>query len=91
VALGVGAMTGRRSLVYAAIALVAIGGFLANNLAPMVDEIAFLRDISPFHFYSGGEPLRNGLQAADVGVFLVASAVLVGLGGLVFDRRDVAV
>ncbi|MCU0482982.1 MAG: ABC transporter permease [Chloroflexi bacterium] len=91
VALGVGAMTGRRSLVYAAVALVAVGGFLANNLAPMVDEIAFLRDISPFHYYSGGEPLRHGLQVADLGLLVAASAVLVALGGLVFDRRDVAV
>lgn len=90
-ALGVGAATGKRSLVYAAVALVAIGGFLANNLAPMVDEIAWLRDVSPFHFYSGGEPLRNGLQAGDLGVLALASAVLVAVGGLVFDRRDVAV
>jgi len=90
-ALGVGAATGRRSLVYAAVAIVAVGGFLANNLAPMVDEIAWLRDISPFHFYSGGEPLKNGLQVADLGVLVTASLALVGLGGLVFDRRDVAV
>ncbi|HSW43338.1 MAG TPA: ABC transporter permease subunit [Patescibacteria group bacterium] len=90
-ALGVGAATGKRSLVYAAVALVAIGGFLANNLAPLVDEIAFLRDFSPFHFYQGGEPLKNGLQAADLGVLVAASLVLVGLGGLVFHRRDIAV
>jgi ABC-2 type transport system permease protein len=90
-ALGVGAMTGRRSLVYAAVAIVAVGGLLANNLAPLVDEIAFLRDISPFHFYQGGEPLKNGLQAADLGVLVAASAVLVALGGLVFNRRDIAV
>jgi ABC-2 type transport system permease protein len=57
----------------------------------MVDEIAFLRDISPFHYYSGGEPLRHGLQVADLGLLVAASAVLVALGGLVFDRRDVAV
>jgi ABC-2 type transport system permease protein len=90
-ALGVGAATGRRSLVFAAIAVVAIGGFLANNLAPMVDEIAFLRDLSPFHYYQGGEPLRNGVQVADLGVLVATSVVLVALGGLVFDRRDVAV
>jgi ABC-2 type transport system permease protein len=90
-ALAVGAMTGRRSLVYAVVALVAIGGFLANNLAPLVDEIAFLRDVSPFHFYSGGVPLKNGLQLADLGVLAAASAVLVAIGGAIFDRRDVAV
>jgi ABC-2 type transport system permease protein len=57
----------------------------------MVDEIAFLRDLSPFHYYQGGEPLRNGVQVADLGVLVATSVVLVALGGLVFDRRDVAV
>lgn len=91
VGVGVGGLTGRRGLVYAAIALVAVGGVLANNLAPMVDEIAFLRDLSPFFYYQGGEPLKNGLQVADLGVLVSVSAVLVGVGGLVFDRRDIAV
>lgn len=91
VALSVGAATGRRGLVYTVIALVAVGGFLANNLAPLVDEIAFLRDISPFHFYQGGEPLRNGLQIADLGVLVAVSLALVGIGGLLFNRRDIAV
>lgn len=91
VALGVGAATGRRGLAFAAVALVAVGGFLANNLAPLVDELAWMRDLSPFRYYSGGEPLRHGLQVADLGVLLVASAVLIAVGGLLFDRRDVAV
>jgi beta-exotoxin I transport system permease protein len=90
-ALGVGAATGRRSLAFGAVALVAVGGFLGNNLGPMVEGLAWLRDISPFHYYSGGVPLRNGLQVADAAVLVVASLVFVGLGGLVFSRRDVAV
>jgi beta-exotoxin I transport system permease protein len=90
-ALGVGAATGRRSLVYGAVAVVAIGGFLGNNLGPMVDELAWLRDISPFHFYSGGVPLRNGLQLGNLATLGAASAMLVVVGGLLFDRRDVAV
>ncbi len=68
-----------------------VGGFLANNLAPMVDEIAWLQDISPLRYCSGGEPLRNGVQATDLGVLLVASLVAVVVGGSLFDRRDVAV
>jgi ABC-2 type transport system permease protein len=90
-ALGVGAASGRRSLAWSAVAIVAIGGFLANNLAPMVDEIAWLRDVSPFHFYSGGSPLRNGVQVIDAAVLVVASAIFVAVGGALFDRRDVAV
>jgi ABC-2 type transport system permease protein len=90
-AIAVGAVTGRRSLAWSAVALVAVGGFLANNLAPMVEELTWLRDISPFHIYSGGAPLRNGLQLFDAGVLAIASLILVAIGGVGFDRRDVAV
>lgn len=90
-ALGVGAATGRRGLAFAVVALVAVGGFLANSLAPMVDAIAWLRDISPFHFYSGGAPLRNGVGSVDLVILALASAAFVVIGGARFDRRDVAV
>lgn len=91
VGLAVGAATGRRGLAFAGVALAGVGGFLANNLAPLVTELAWMRDLSPFRYYSGGEPLRNGLQAVDLGVLVVASVILVALGGLLFNRRDVAV
>ena len=91
VALGFGAATGRRSIAWAAVAILAIGGFLGNNLAPMVDALAWLRDISPFHFYAGAAPLRNGIQPIDAMVLILASAGLIAVGGLRFDRRDVAV
>ncbi len=90
-ALGVGAATGRRSLVYAVVAFVAVAGYFANNLAPTVDGLEWLAEISPFQYYQGGQPLRNGLQLADSAVLAVVSLVLVGLGGLRFDRRDVGV
>ena len=90
-ALGVGAATGRRSVVYAVVAVVGVVGFFGNNLAPAIAELGWLRDVSPFHYYSGGAPLRNGLQVADALVLAVASVVLVVAGGLRFDRRDVAV
>lgn len=90
-ALGVGAATGRRSIVYAVVAIVGVGGFLGNNLGPAIEGLAWLREVSPFHYYSGGAPLRNGLQLVDAAVLAVASLVLLIAGGLVFDRRDVAV
>ena len=90
-ALAVGAATGRRGVVYAAVAVVGVGTFLGNNLGPTIEGLAWLRDVSPFHYYSGGMPLRNGLQAVDAAVLIVASLALVIAGALVFDRRDVAV
>jgi len=90
-ALGLGAATGRRSIVYLAVAVVAIVGYFGNNLGPTVEGLHWLRDISPFHFYQGGVPLRNGIQPADLAVLAGASVLMVIAGGLAFDRRDVAV
>jgi ABC-2 type transport system permease protein len=91
IALGVGAATGRRSLAYAIVASVAVAGFFGNNLGPSIEGLAWLADVSPFGLYLGGEPLKNGLQIADAAVLAAASVVLVGAGGLLFNRRDVAV
>ena len=90
-ALGIGAATGRRSLVYGVVAVVAVAGYFGNNLAPTIDGLEWLANLSPYHYYLGGQPLRNGLQLADSAVLAGASLVFVGLGGLLFDRRDVAV
>jgi ABC-2 type transport system permease protein len=90
-ALGLGAATGRRAFVYAAVAIVGVGGFFAYNLAPSVEGLAWLADISPYAFYLGGDPLENGLQLVDSLVLVGASLALVLAGGFVFDRRDIAV
>jgi len=91
IALAVGAATGRRSLVYATVAVVGVAGFFGNNLGPSVEALGWLAAISPYHFSLGGEPLKNGFQVADSAVLVVASVVIVLVGGVFFDRRDVAV
>jgi ABC-2 type transport system permease protein len=90
-AVGVGAMTGRRALVIGVSAVAAVLAYLGDTFAPQVDGLGWLRQVSPFWYYSGGEPLRNGLQAGDCAVLVVASAALVAVGAVLFNRRDVAV
>ncbi len=90
-ALALGAATGRRALVIAASAVVGAVSYLGNTFAPQVEGLEWLRDVSPFHYYSGGEPLRHGLQFADAGILLAVSLVLVAAGTFVFNRRDVGV
>jgi ABC-2 type transport system permease protein len=90
-ALAVGAATGSRGVALGAVAVVGVLTYFANTLGPSVDAIAWSRDLSPFHYYSGGQPLLHGLQLADAGTLLAASVVLLGLGGLVLRRRDIGV
>jgi ABC-2 type transport system permease protein len=47
--------------------------------------------VSPWHWYLGGEPLKNGLQAGDSLLLLAVTLLLVAVGTVVFNRRDVAV
>jgi ABC-2 type transport system permease protein len=91
IALAVGAATGRRSVVYAVVAIAGVAGFFGNNLGPSIEGLAWLADVSPFGVYLGGQPLKNGLQLADSAMLAGASVILVVLGGLRFDRRDLAV
>jgi len=86
-----GAITGRRGLTLAVSAGVAVLSFLANNLASTVDMLAWAQNFSAFHYYSGSEPLRNGLAGGDTLVLAISAAVLVAASALAFERRDVGV
>lgn len=88
-ALTVGAVVGRRAVVLAVTAAVAVVAYFGNTVAPQID-LGWLQRLSPFYYYAGGEPLRNGIQYADAGVLLAVAVVLVGVGTLAFNRRDIA-
>jgi ABC-2 type transport system permease protein len=90
-AFAVGAATGRKALALGVSAGVAVLAYLANGVFPQVEGLAWTSDLSPWHWYLGGEPLKNGLQAGDSLLLLAVTLVLVAVGTLVFNRRDVAV
>ena len=90
-AFAVGAATGRKALAIGVTAGVAVLGYLANGVFPQVRGLAWTRDVSPWHWYLGGEPLKNGLQVGDSLLLLGVTVVLVLCGTWLFNRRDVAV
>jgi ABC-2 type transport system permease protein len=90
-ALGLGAATGRRGLALSVAAILGVLAWFANTLAPSSESIAWLQNLSPFHYYSGGQPLRNGPQADDILILLGVSLLAVAAGAVIFNRRDVAV
>jgi ABC-2 type transport system permease protein len=90
-ALAAGALTGSRGLALGVAAIIGVLTYFGNNLGPSVEWLAWSQDVSPFQYYSGGEPLRNGLQAVDSLILVGASLVLVAIAVVGFDRRDVAV
>jgi ABC-2 type transport system permease protein len=62
-----------------------------RGLSENVSWIRPLRWISPFHYYLGSDPLHHGFNIGYYAVLLVASAVLVAVAVVTFDRRDVRV
>ncbi|MFB8774647.1 ABC transporter permease subunit [Streptomyces broussonetiae] len=87
-AVALGAATGRRTVVLAGTAAVAVVTYALHTMAEPVgaDWLAYL---SPFHYYIGGEPLRNGFQWTDYGVLVVLTAVCLAVGASRFNRRDI--
>ncbi|RKR87466.1 ABC-2 type transport system permease protein [Micromonospora pisi] len=90
-AFAVGAATGSRGAALGGSAGVAVLAYLANAVLPQVDGLAWLQNLSPFHWYLDGDPLVNGLQTTGPLLLLATTAVLVAAGTYLFTRRDVAV
>jgi ABC-2 type transport system permease protein len=90
-ALSVGAATGNKALALGVSAGVAVLGYLANGVFPQLQGLQWTRDLSPWHWYLGGQPLSNGLQVGDSLLLAATTLVLVAAGTWRFNHRDVAV
>ncbi|MEO3874685.1 ABC transporter permease [Nonomuraea sp. B12E4] len=90
-ALAVGAATGRRMVASAGVGAWVVASYVVVSLGSGVEAIAWLKWISPFHYYAEGRPLFEGLPVGDYLVLAGATAVLALTAVLAFDRRDVGV
>ncbi|MEV5832194.1 ABC transporter permease subunit [Nocardia sp. NPDC052112] len=82
----VGAATGKRSVTLGSASLLAVAGYLANNLGG-----DFVRKLSPFYWANDGAALVHGWNGIHLLMLVIvaAAAVMLALGA--FDRRDLAV
>jgi ABC-2 type transport system permease protein len=90
-AYAVGAATGRRSLALSVSAAAAVVAYLADSFFVQIDSLKWTERLSPFQWYLGGEPLKNGLQWGDSALLLAVSVILVAIGTWRFHQRDIAV
>ncbi|MEV0309465.1 ABC transporter permease subunit [Nonomuraea fuscirosea] len=91
VALTAGAATGRRIVASAVVGVWVVAGYAVTTIGRSVEGIAWLKWLSPFHYYSSGRPLYEGLPVGDYLVLAGATVVLALTAVLAFDRRDVGV
>ncbi|MBO4206068.1 ABC transporter permease subunit [Micromonospora echinofusca] len=87
IAITVGAATGSRAAALVGSAAVGVLSYAANTFATQIGADP-LRYLSPFHYYIGNEPLRNGFQWVDLGILAAAVGVLVLAATVAFNRRD---
>ena len=91
VAILIGAITGRKGLAVGATAGIAVIAFLANGLAPQVDALAWLQNVSPFYWANGTDTLRDGIDPLMSLLLAGVAALAVATAVFTFDRRDVGV
>jgi ABC-2 type transport system permease protein len=86
-----GAATGRRGTVLTVTGVIAVATYMANALGGMLDGWAWLRWLSPFHYFIGTDPLHTGWHLAHLLALTAVGAVTAAAGVVLFDRRDVGV
>ena len=90
-ALALGSATGKRGLCIGVMGALGVTAYFFNALAPAVDFLEPARRLSPFYYYTGADPLTNGLNLTHAGVLIGVAAALVAVAVITFDRRDLGV
>ncbi len=89
VAFAIGAATGRTRPAVMGATGVALVGYFAWSFLPLSQDLSSWANVSPFDWYLGSDPLANGMDWLDAGLLAALSAVLVLVGVVLFERRDV--
>jgi ABC-2 type transport system permease protein len=89
-ALAISAATGNRGTAIGVAAGLLVVSYLIDGLAAIVDGLNTIRWLSPFKYYMGGDPLRNGVNLGDAAVLAGLTVVFMVLSVIAFERRDLA-
>jgi ABC-2 type transport system permease protein len=87
-ALAVGAATGRPRFASTLTAAAAVVAYFVWTFLPLSERLEPWAVLSPFHFYLGGDPLRNGLVWDHIAVLAAMFLTLALVSVPLFSRRD---
>ena len=90
IALAISAATGNRGAAIGVAVGLLVVSYLIDGLANIIDGLNAIRWISPFKYYMGNDPLRNGVNLADAAVLAGIAAVFLIVSLIAFERRDLA-
>lgn len=89
-ALAIGAMSGSRGLALGLSGAAAASTYLLGNLSGLVDFLRWGKWVSPFWYATNGSPLEHGYVWWHALPLLAVGGVVLAIGAVVFDRRDLA-
>ena len=90
IAFGIGAFTGRRMHAIVGGAYVTVASYLCDSFLPEINGLHWIQYYSPFYWYLGGEPLKNGIQWTHCALLAGLSLAFAAVGIWGFDRRDLS-
>ncbi len=88
-ALSIGAWTGSTAAASGYPAALLVISYLAAGVLPLVGGLDWLAQLFPWYYYSGSDPLNNGVDAAHLVVLFGFSAAFVLASLVGFGRRDI--
>jgi ABC-2 type transport system permease protein len=89
-ALAIGAATGGRGLAIGVASAAALATLLLRTFASVVSWLEPYRLLSPFYYYTGHDPLRNGFDVLDPIVLAGISVGALVVALVTFEGRDLA-
>jgi len=90
-ALAVGAISGKRGVAVAVASAAALAAYRVFSLADVVTWLGTVQKASPWYYYAASTPLLKGIEWAHAGVLAAIAVALPVAGGVVLNRRDLAV
>jgi ABC-2 type transport system permease protein len=89
VAFAAGGLGARRGGAVAASVCVLVIGYVLGFLAPIVEQLRWMRSLSPWYWGLGEQPVSNGLDLGRLVLLATVTAGFVALGAAAIDRRDI--
>jgi ABC-2 type transport system permease protein len=87
-ALALSAITGSSGLSYAIVVAIALTTFILNSFSQIIPDLEGMKWVSPFYYYTGSNPLTDGLNWWHALVPLGITVTAFAISLFAFNRRD---
>ncbi|MEX2293967.1 MAG: ABC transporter permease subunit [Acidimicrobiales bacterium] len=89
VGFAIGGSGGSRGTSVGLTVLVLMAGYIASFVLPIAPALEGARKVSPWYWALGSQPVTDGVQAPWFLLLVAATVVLVAVGAIAVDRRDI--